>query len=112
MSPAGRQDGRIPAWPGGGRGGSKQSHCRSRRSRPPGCESAVPAVEDRECESSSLGLQSLKVLIQCLQLDERRQREPFFPCQAFPKSRRSATALGQTSAAARMGEFALEEGLL
>src|SRR5271157_3063148 len=101
----------MPAWPGGGRGGRKRSRCRSRRSRPPGYESAVPAVEDRECASSSLRLQSLQVLFQ-LQLDERRQGESLLPCQAFPKCRRSATALRQAATAARMGEFALEESLL
>src|SRR5271157_6056261 len=98
-------------WLGGGRGGRKRSRCRFRRSRPPGCESAVPAVEDRECGSSSLRLQSLQVLFQWLQLDECRNREPLFPIQSFPKRCRSAAALCQ-AAAARVGEFALEECLL
>src|SRR5271157_2148591 len=102
----------MPAGLGGGRGGRKRSRCRSRRSRPPECESAVPTVEDRECGSSSPCLQSLQVPVQRFLLNERRNREPSLPCHAFPKRRRSAAALGQAATKARMGEFALEEGLL
>src|SRR5664280_3194053 len=110
MSPAGRQDDRRPAWLGGGRAVQKRSRCRCRRSRLPGCESAVPAIEDRECGSSSLRLQSCQVLVQRLQLNERRNWEPLLPGEAFPKRRRPAAALCQAASAARVGEFALEEG--
>src|SRR5271166_2182661 len=86
-------DGRIPAWLGGGRGGRKRRRCRARRSRPPGYESAVRAVVDRECASSALGLQSLQVLVQRFLLNQRRNWEPPLPCHSFPERSRSASAL-------------------
>src|ERR1035441_1833635 len=104
--------GRRPAWLGGGRVDRKRWRCRFRHSRPPGCESAVPAVEDRGYASSSLSLQSFQVLVQRFLLNERRNREALLPCQASPKRSRSAAARGQAATTARMSELALEERLL
>ena len=86
---------------------------------------AVPAATDYQDANrpfQQLGIQSvdhcrpclqlLQVLLQRLLLDERRNREPLLPCQTPPECRRSAAAASSVSSPSRMGEFALEEGLL
>ena len=87
-------------------------HFRSRHSRRPGCELAVPAIADRQCESSCPASSFLQVLVQRLHFDERRIGERSLPGETLPEGCCPAFALRQSSCAAWVGKVTLKERLL